>query len=64
MAGNLLARYRPTLSSLCHLMIFLGNYDVSTLYYDGPGDVPGASGGGYGYAIRTEGRTATDPPAS
>jgi len=45
-------------------MIFLGNYDVSTLYYDGPGDVPGASGGGYGYAIRTEGRTATDPPAS
>lgn len=43
---------------------FIGNYDVSTLYYDGPGDVPGASGGGYGYAIRTEGRTATDPPAS
>ncbi|KAF5357760.1 hypothetical protein D9756_001327 [Leucocoprinus leucothites] len=43
---------------------FIGNYDVSTMYYDGPGDVPGAPGGGYGYAIRTEGRSAADPPAS
>lgn len=41
-----------------------GNYDVSTMYYDGPGDVPGAPGGGYGYAIRTEGRSAANPPES
>lgn len=46
------------------LIIDVANYDVSTMYYDGPGDVPGAPGGGYGYGIRTEGRSAADPPAS
>jgi len=25
------------------------------LHYDGPGDVPGAPGGGYGYDVRTQG---------
>ena len=25
------------------------------VHYDGPGDVPGAPGGGYGWAVRTEG---------
>ena len=30
-----------------------GNYDVSKLHYEGPGDVPGSTGGGYGYDIRT-----------
>lgn len=42
----------------------LGNYDISKMYYEGPGDVPGAPGGGYGYAIRTEGRSAANPPPS
>ncbi|KAG8948295.1 Proteasome subunit beta type-5 [Tulasnella sp. 424] len=32
---------------------FIGNYDVTKLHYEGPGDVPGATGGAYGYDIRT-----------
>ncbi len=40
------------------------NYDVSSMYYEGPGDVPGAPGGGYGYAVRTEGRSAANPVPS
>ncbi|THH05327.1 hypothetical protein EW146_g9933 [Bondarzewia mesenterica] len=36
---------------------FIGNYDITTLHYDGPGDVPGATGGGYGYEVRTGGRS-------
>ncbi|KAB5595631.1 Proteasome subunit beta type-5 protein [Ceratobasidium theobromae] len=31
---------------------FIGNYDISTLHYEGPGEVPGAPGGGYGYDVR------------
>jgi len=38
-----------------------GNYDISTLHYDGPGDVPGAPGGGYGYDIRVEGVKSASP---
>ncbi|KDQ18004.1 hypothetical protein BOTBODRAFT_104582 [Botryobasidium botryosum FD-172 SS1] len=34
---------------------FIGNYDVTTLHYEGPGNVPGAVPGGYGYDVRTEG---------
>jgi 20S proteasome subunit beta 5 len=32
------------------------------MHYDGPGDVPGAPGGGYGYDIRVEGRSSANPP--
>ncbi|KAG8746903.1 Proteasome subunit beta type-5 [Ceratobasidium sp. 414] len=31
---------------------FIGNYDITKLHYDGPGKVPGATGGGYGYDTR------------
>lgn len=32
-----------------------GNYDITKLHYEGPGDVPGATvGEGYGYDVRTE----------
>jgi hypothetical protein len=31
-----------------------GNYDVTKLHYDGPGEVPGAVAGGYGYDVRTQ----------
>jgi 20S proteasome subunit beta 5 len=41
---------------------FIGNYDVSQLHYDGPGNVPGSAGHGYGYSIRVEGRTSANPP--
>jgi 20S proteasome subunit beta 5 len=46
------------------LILPSGNYDISKLHYDGPGDVPGAPGGGYGYDIRVEGKSSADPPAS
>ncbi|EJU05281.1 proteasome-domain-containing protein [Dacryopinax primogenitus] len=42
---------------------FLGNYDVTKMHYDGPGNVPGATGGGYGYEVRTAGRSASDADA-
>jgi 20S proteasome subunit beta 5 len=31
------------------------------MHYDGPGDVPGAPGGGYGYDVRVEGQTSAAP---
>lgn len=34
------------------------------MHYDGPGNVPGAPGGGYGYDIRVEGKSSADPPAA
>ncbi|TBU65544.1 N-terminal nucleophile aminohydrolase [Dichomitus squalens] len=43
---------------------FIGNYDVSKLHYEGPGDVPGAPGTGYGYDLRVAGRTSSDAPQS
>lgn len=46
------------------LDIVIGNYDISKLHYDGPGDVPGAPGGGYGYDIRVEGLSSANPPES
>lgn len=46
------------------LTLLQGNYDVSKMHYDGPGDVPGAPGGGYGYDIRVEGRSSANPPPS
>ena len=44
------------------IAVLTGNYDVSELHYNGPGDVPGAPGGGYGYDIRVAGRTSTNVP--
>ncbi|KAJ7632826.1 20S proteasome subunit [Roridomyces roridus] len=41
---------------------FIGNYDISKMHYDGPGDVPGGPGKGYGYDIRVEGRSSANPP--
>jgi 20S proteasome subunit beta 5 len=41
---------------------YLGNYDISQMHYDGPGDVPGAPGHGYGYDIRVEGKSSANPP--
>ncbi|CDO73558.1 hypothetical protein BN946_scf185014.g28 [Trametes cinnabarina] len=41
---------------------FIGNYDISELHYNGPGDVPGAPGGGYGYDVRVAGRTSANAP--
>ncbi|KAL5529144.1 PRE2 [Sanghuangporus baumii] len=40
---------------------FIGNYDVTKMHYDGPGDVPGATGGGYGYDVRTSSSTVVVP---
>jgi 20S proteasome subunit beta 5 len=40
----------------------IGNYDISKMHYDGPGDVPGAPGHGYGYDIRVAGLSSTNPP--
>ena len=45
------------------LTIDAGNYDISKMHYDGPGDIPGSAGEGYGYDIRTKGRYAILPPA-
>ncbi|CAE6441677.1 hypothetical protein ACGC1H_004266 [Rhizoctonia solani] len=33
---------------------FIDNYDVTKMHYEGPGQVPGAVGGGYGYDVRTQ----------
>ena len=49
-------------SYLSCLDMIIGNYDISKLHYDGPGDVPGAPGGGYGYDIRVEGLSSANPP--
>jgi hypothetical protein len=43
---------------------FEGNYDISKMHYDGPGDVPGAPGGGYGYDVRVEGKSSADAPVA
>ncbi|KAJ7743588.1 20S proteasome subunit [Mycena metata] len=42
---------------------FVGNYDISKMHYEGPGDVPGSLGTPYGYDIRVAGRSSADPPA-
>ena len=31
------------------------------MHYDGPGNIPGAPGTGYGYEIRVEGRSSANP---
>jgi hypothetical protein len=55
MAGGSLVCYRAT-CDLKHLHSFSGNYDITKMHYDGPGAVPGAQGGGYGYDVRHDGR--------
>lgn len=49
---------------LSKLFVITGNYDVSKMHYDGPGDIPGAPGHGYGYDIRVAGKSSADPPPS
>jgi hypothetical protein len=44
------------------LTLFQGNYDISQMHYEGPGAVPGAPGGGYGYDLRVEGLSSANPP--
>ena len=42
------------------LMMSVGDYDISKMHYEGPGnEVPGASTGGYGYDIRTKASAAS-----
>ncbi|KAF9246452.1 20S proteasome subunit [Melanogaster broomeanus] len=41
---------------------FIGNYDLTTLHYDGPGNAAGSPGHGYSYDIRVEGQTSANPP--
>ncbi|KAK0555071.1 Proteasome subunit beta type-5 [Tilletia horrida] len=44
---------------------FIANYDAAALHWDGPGDVPGSAGTGYGWAIRNEGLSSKlVPPPS
>ncbi|CEH15210.1 20s proteasome subunit [Ceraceosorus bombacis] len=43
---------------------FIANYDATKLHYDGPGDVPGAPGGGYGWAVRTDGLSSELKPTA
>ncbi|CAD6890261.1 unnamed protein product [Tilletia laevis] len=43
---------------------FIQNYDASQLHWEGPGDVPGATGGGYGWAIRNEGLSSQLIPSA
>lgn len=61
------AFFNSSYSSVSHFIVFTpwsDNYDVTKLHYDGPGNVPGAPGGGYGYSVRTEGLTASDAPTT
>ena len=55
--GTLLRHLR----SSAHLHWFLGNYDITKMHYDGPGAVPGAPGGGYGYDVRYDDRFSVLP---
>jgi hypothetical protein len=65
MAGNLLVLF-PVFSLLPVYLtvssLFSGNYDISKMHYEGPGNVPGAPVGGYAYDIRVEGHSSANPP--
>ncbi|KAJ7219453.1 N-terminal nucleophile aminohydrolase [Mycena pura] len=43
---------------------FIGNYDISKMHYEGPGNVPGSENVGYGYDVRVVGRSSANPPPS
>jgi hypothetical protein len=65
MAGSLLVMFPVLHLLLVYLTVFClfsGNYDISKMHYEGPGNVPGASAGGYAYDIRVEGRSSANPP--
>ena len=68
MAGNL-----SVYTFLCLIFFLLayltgfflsGNYDISEMHYNGPGNVPGASTGGYGYDIRVKDLSSADSRSS
>ncbi len=42
---------------------FIANYDAAELHHNGPGDVPGAPGGPYGWDRRNEGKSSKDEAA-
>ncbi|KAG6856465.1 Proteasome subunit beta type-5 [Tephrocybe sp. NHM501043] len=51
---------RRSIYAAGHRDAFSGNYDIAKMHYDGPGNVPGAPGGGYGYDVRVEGRNSSN----
>lgn len=62
MAGNLLVMFPVFRLLLVCLTVSSGNYDISKMHYEGPGNVPGAPVGGYGYDIRVEGHSSVNIP--
>jgi hypothetical protein len=50
--SSLVRTFLPISSPINALTLFVGNYDVTKLHYEGPGNVPGAVPGGYGYEPR------------
>ena len=63
MVGNLLVGFLVSLFtgvSDSFLCFFKGNYDISEMHYEGPGNVPGAPIGGYGYDVRIEGLSSSN----
>lgn len=60
MGGSLLVRSHSCILSWIVLdtVVYPGNYDITKMHYDGPGDVPGSDGVGYGYDVRVEGRSS------
>lgn len=49
---------KSSLRYYCFFLVYIhmmpGNYDITKMHYEGPGAVPGAPGGGYGYDVRTD----------
>jgi hypothetical protein len=62
MAGSSLVRGEAFLYVRCYLLSSTGNYDITKLHYEGPGDVAGSPGHGYGYDLRVEGHSSANPP--
>jgi len=61
--GNVFLISRFTGVSDGFLSVFSkGNYDISEMHYDGLENVPGAPAGGYGYDVRVEGLSSSNPP--
>jgi 20S proteasome subunit beta 5 len=62
MAGNSSVRCKLFLYLHHDLLSYSGNYDITKLHYEGPGNVAGSPGHGYGYDLRVEGRSSANPP--
>jgi hypothetical protein len=62
MAGNSSVRCKLFLCLHYDLLSCSGNYDITKLHYEGPGNVAGSPGHGYGYDLRVEGRNSANPP--